>query len=116
MRTITHSLNRPRPKQRTRPFRVSSRARAGADAPTGTPVQQRVLFRITRFDRPRFVNEITDAVRQHEHCRIRGMTFEGDGVRVTEWLMVEVPDARHVTLFDQRIRTLQGLVQLQQIN
>ena len=68
------------------------------------------------FDRLRFVNEIANAVPQDGQCRITKMAFEGDGVRVIGWLIVDVPDQGHISAIHRQMQTVGGVVGIQQTN
>lgn len=81
-----------------------------------TRLQQQSVYQIVGFDRLNFVSDVTNAVPQDEHCRITGLAFEGDGIRVNGRLTVQVDDARHLSLIDYQLRAIKGLVSIQQTN
>ncbi|RYF75311.1 MAG: hypothetical protein EOO39_07115 [Cytophagaceae bacterium] len=72
------------------------------------------VYQITGFDRHNFVSDVTNAIPQNEHCRITGMTFEGDGIRVDGRLTVQVADERHLSVIDYQLRAIRGLVSVKQ--
>lgn len=77
----------------------------------------RTSYYITGFDRPSFVNDITQAVPQDDRCRILGMTFEVQaGVRVTGCLTVDVPDETHRTVLQRQLRAIRGVVSINELN
>jgi hypothetical protein len=80
------------------------------------PVQPgwQTIYQIIGFDRPNFVGDVTNAVPQHEHCRITGLWFEGDGIRAKGCLAVQVTDQRHLISIDRQLRAVRGLVSIQQ--
>lgn len=71
-------------------------------------------YQIIGFDRPNFVSDITSAVPQNEQCRITGLAFEGDGIRVDGHLTVQVQDERQLSAIDQQLRAIRGLVSVRQ--
>lgn len=74
------------------------------------------VYQIVGFDRLNFVGDVTNAVPQDEHCRILGMSFEADGVRAVGHLTVGANDQQRFLLIDCRLRIVQGLVSVTQIN
>lgn len=90
------------------PRQISVRARQSATGPT--------TYRIIGFDRPNFVGDVANAVPQDEHCRITGLSFEADGVRVDGRLMVQVASESHRLLIDRQLRSVRGLVSVTQTN
>lgn len=78
--------------------------------------QQHSVYQITGFDRLNFVSDVTNAVPQDEHCRITGLCFEGDGIRVNGQLTVQVDDEWHLSQIDYQLRTIRGLVSVKQTN
>lgn len=76
--------------------------------------QQHSVYQIIGFDRLHFVSDVTNAVPQDEHCRITGLSFEGDGIRVNGQLTVQVDDERQLSQIDYQLRTIRGLVSVKQ--
>ena len=68
------------------------------------------------FDRPSFVGDVANAIPQDKYCRITGLAFEADGVRVDGRLMVQVADELHRRLIDRQHRSIRGLVSVTQTN
>lgn len=77
---------------------------------------QQSVYQITGFDRLNFVSDVTNAIPQDGHCRITGMSFEGDGIQVNGRLTVQVDDERHLSLIDYQLRAIRGVVSIQQTN
>lgn len=75
---------------------------------------QQSVYQIVGFDRLNFVSDVANAVPQDEHCRITGLSFEGDGIRVNGRLMVQVDDVRHLSQIDYQLRAIRGLVSVKQ--
>ena len=73
-------------------------------------------YQIIGFDRPNFVGDVANAVPQDEHCRITGLSFEADGVRVDGRLMVQVANESHRLIIDRQLRSVRGLVSVTQTN
>ncbi|ARK11292.1 ACT domain-containing protein [Fibrella sp. ES10-3-2-2] len=74
------------------------------------------VYQITGFDRLNFVSDIANAIPQGEHCRIMGLAFEANGTLVNGRLTVQVSDERHLSLIDFQLRSVRGLVSVQQTN
>ncbi|MBO0951537.1 ACT domain-containing protein [Fibrella forsythiae] len=74
------------------------------------------VYQIIGFDRHNFVSDVTNAIPQDEYCRITGMTFEGDGIRVDGHLTVQVADERQLSVIDYQLRAIRGLVSVKQSN
>lgn len=83
---------------------------------TPSLTNRQTVYRIIGFDRLNFVGDVANAVPQHEQCRIMGLVFEGDGIRVDGLLTVQVQDERDLSAIDHRLRTIRGLVSLSQTN
>ncbi|NID13166.1 ACT domain-containing protein [Fibrivirga algicola] len=74
------------------------------------------VYQITGFDRLNFVSDIANAILQGEHCRIMGLSFEANGTLVNGRLTLQVSDERHLSLIDFQLRSVRGLVSVQQTN
>ena len=83
--------------------------------PARAPYHQ-TTFQIVGFDRMHFVGDVANAIPQHDQCRLTGLAFEANGVRVDGHLTVSVADERDLTAIGQRLRAVRGLVQVIQIN
>ncbi|MEZ0539350.1 hypothetical protein [Fibrella arboris] len=80
------------------------------------PSYQQSVYRIIGFDRLNFVSDVANAIPQDEHCRITGLSFEGDGIRVNGYLTVQADDMAQWSLIDYQLRAIKGLVSVQQTN
>ena len=77
---------------------------------------RQLVYQITGFDRLSFVGDVANAVPQDEYCRISGLSFEGDGIRVNGRLTVQVQDERHLSAIDRQLRAVRGLVSAKQMD
>ncbi|AQG78772.1 ACT domain-containing protein [Spirosoma montaniterrae] len=73
-------------------------------------------YRVVGFDRLRFVDDVTNAIPQDDTCRIVGLSFLADGVRVDGRLTVNIPDEGHRMKLDRQLRAIRGIVSVTQIN
>lgn len=77
---------------------------------------EQTVFQLIGFDRLNFVGDVTNAIPQNEQCRITSLLFEADGIRAKGRLTVHVADAHYLTLIDRQLRSVRGLVSINQTN
>ena len=77
---------------------------------------QQMSFQLVGFDRLNFVGDVTNAIPQNEQCRITNLLFEGDGIRATGCLTVLVTDPYFLALINRQLRSVRGLIRVDQTN
>jgi (p)ppGpp synthase/HD superfamily hydrolase len=77
-------------------------------------VYQQTVYQITGFDRLNFVGDVTNAIPQDDYCRITGLSFEGDGIRVDGRMTVCVRSERHLSIIARQLRAIRGVVSIRQ--
>lgn len=83
--------------------------------PTGTQVWPSTTYRIIGFDRLNFVSDVADAVPLDDAHHIRGLSFESDGLQASGLLTIQVADQVHQRSLYQRLRSVRGIVSVQEI-
>ncbi|AUD00406.1 hypothetical protein [Spirosoma pollinicola] len=75
-----------------------------------------VTYQLAGFDRLNFVSDIADTVPQDGSYIIRALCFEGNGVQANGLLTVQILDEPNLLGFlAQRLRSVQGMVSVQEI-
>ncbi|WP_020601029.1 hypothetical protein [Spirosoma panaciterrae] len=75
---------------------------------------RQLVYQITGFDRLNFVDDVANAVPQDDQCRITGLSFVVNGVRVDGQLTVWVQDDNRLASIYRQLSAIQGLVSIQQ--
>ena len=75
-----------------------------------------VTYQIAGFDRPSFVSDIANVIPQDGTYLIRTLCFEADGVQANGVLTIQMQDdVRLTNSLVQRLRSVRGLVSVQQL-
>jgi predicted short-subunit dehydrogenase-like oxidoreductase (DUF2520 family) len=85
-------------------------------AGAGQLVSRQTIYQITGFDRPNFVGDVARAVPEQTDCRITGLVFEGDGIRVDGQLTVLHEHDAVLADIDRQLRAIRGVVSIRQTN
>ncbi|WP_080054132.1 hypothetical protein [Spirosoma aerolatum] len=79
-----------------------------------TTGNRQLVYQIIGFDRLNFVDDVANAVPQDDQCRITGLSFVGNGVRVDGRLTVWVQDDNRLARIHRQLSAIQGLVSVRQ--
>jgi hypothetical protein len=72
-----------------------------------------ISYSLAGFDRPSFVSDITDSIREDDTCQIARLSFVGDGIQARGQLTIRVRQPQGFTSIGDRLRAVKGMVCVQ---